>query len=178
MRFHPPQTVRMTACVFHRSLSRLTFINRRSVRLSHSTSSGGVFIMRRMIDQGTSNSFATSALDVVATRDTAPFSEGGWPPIRALILAYLFSPAAKMRKQADAQVALCPTFVDIFADLTQSAIRTASSKLPPSEFNRSEVTNFPASFAALVAALSASISPGTILPETEISTLSSLRLED
>ena len=39
--------------------------------------------------------------------------------MRALILAYLVSPAAKMRKQADAQVALCPTFVDILADLTR-----------------------------------------------------------
>src|SRR3954452_4541688 len=95
--------------------------------------------------------------------------------MRALIFAYLVSPAAKMRKQADAQVALCPTFVDIFADLTQSATRTASIKLPPSEFNRSEVTNFPASFAALMEALSTSMSPGAILPEM-VSTLSSLRL--
>src|SRR3954453_13234101 len=130
---------------FHRSLSRLTVvpINRSSVRLSHSTSSGGVFIMRRMIDHGTSNSLATSAIDVVAARDTTPFSEAPCTPMRELILAYLVCPAAKMRKQADAQVALCPTFVDIFADLTQSATRTASS-VPPSEFNRSAVTNFPA----------------------------------
>src|SRR4051812_5293986 len=156
MRFHPPQTVRMTACLFHRSLSRLTFINRRSVRLSHSTSSGGVFIMRRMIDQGTSNSFATSAIELVAARDTAPFSEARCTPMRALISAYLVSPAAKMRKQADAQVALCPTFVDNFAYLTQSATRTASSKLPPPEFNRSAVTNFPASLAALMEAISRS----------------------
>ena len=98
--------------------------------------------------------------------------------MRALIFAYLVSPAAKMRKQADAQVALCPTFVDNFAYLTQSATRTASNKLPPSEFNRSEVTNFPASFAALMEALSGSMSPGAILPEMEISTLSSLRLKD
>src|ERR1700688_260678 len=43
-----------------RSRPRLTLVplNRRSTRLSHSTSPGGVFIMRRMIDQGTSNSFA------------------------------------------------------------------------------------------------------------------------
>src|SRR4051794_15684265 len=129
-----------------------------------------------MIDQGTSNSFATSAIDVVAARDTTPFSEARCTPMRALIFAYLVSPAAKMRKQADAQVALCPTFVDIFADLTQSATRTASIKLPPSEFNRSEVTNLPASFAALMEALSTSMSPGAILPEMEISTLSSLRL--
>src|SRR4051812_28073249 len=134
--------------------------------------------MRRMIDQGTSNSFATSAIDVLPARDTTPFSEARCTPMRALTLAYLVSPAAKMRKQADAQVALCPTFVDIFADLTQSATRTASSKLPPAEFNRSEVTNFPASFAALIEALSASMSPGAILPEMEISTLSSLRLKD
>src|SRR3954451_20804013 len=170
--------VRMTACVFHRSLSRVTFINRRSVGLSHSTSSGGVFIMGRMFDQGTCNSFATSAIDVVAVRDTTPFSGARCTPMRALIFAYLVSPAAKMRKQADAQVALCPTFVDIFADLTQSATRTASIKLPPSEFNRNEVTNFPASFAALMEALSRSMSPGAILPVMEISTLSSLRLKD
>src|SRR4051794_22282417 len=110
----------MSACVFHRSLSRVTFvpINRSSVRLSHSTSSGGVFIIRRMIDQGTSNSLATSAIDVVAARDTTPFSEARCTPMRALICAYLVSPAAKMRKHADAQVALCPTFVENFAYLT------------------------------------------------------------
>src|SRR4029078_10329878 len=66
---------------------------------------GGAFIMRRMIDQGTSNSFATSAIDVVAARDTTPSSEARCSPIRALIFAYLVPPTAKMRKQADAQVA-------------------------------------------------------------------------
>src|SRR5258705_2715228 len=161
---------------FHRSLSRLTVvpINRRSAGLSHSTRPGGVFIMRRMIDQGTSNAFAASAIDVMAARDSTPFSEAPCTPMRALILAYLVSPAAKMRKQADAQVAPCPTFVDIFGDLTQSATRTASSKLPPSEFNRSEVTNFPASLAALMDALSTSMSPGAILfisPAAAIDTL-------
>src|SRR3954447_20626951 len=129
-----------------------------------------------MIDQGTSNSFATYAIDEVAARDTTPFSEARCTPMRALIFTYLVSPAAKMRKQADAQVALCPTFVDIFADLTQSATRTASSKLPPAEFNRRPVTNFPALLAALMEAISRSMSPGSILPEMEISTLSSLRI--
>jgi hypothetical protein len=131
-----------------------------------------------MIDQGTSNAFATSAIDVVAARDTSPFSEAPCTPMRALLFAYFVSPAAKMRKQADAQVALCPTFVDIFANLTAAASRTASSRLPPAEFNRSEVTNLPASFAAWMETLNASESPGAMTPEMDISTLSSFRLKD
>jgi hypothetical protein len=84
--------------------------------------------MRRMIDQGTSNAFAASAIDVVAARDSTPFSEAPCTPMRALILAYLVSPAAKMRKQADAQVAPCPTFVDIFADLASTTFSSSALK--------------------------------------------------
>src|SRR5882672_3683328 len=52
-----------------------------------------------------------------------------------------------MRKQADAHVAPCPTFVAIFANLTTSARRTPSNRLPPSEFSLIVAASLPASFA-------------------------------
>jgi hypothetical protein len=82
-----------------------------------------------------------------------------------------------MRKHADAHVAPCPTFVAIFANLTTSARRTPSNRLPPSEFSLIEVASLPASFAVLIAAFSASESPGDISPEMAIMTLPSFNVD-
>jgi hypothetical protein len=55
-----------------------------------------------------------------------------------------------MRKQAEAHCAPWPTFAAILANFTASASFTPSSKFPPKEFSRMEVTDLPASFAVLL----------------------------
>ncbi|WP_152977963.1 hypothetical protein [Bradyrhizobium pachyrhizi] len=73
-----------------------------------------------------------------------------------------------MRKQADAQTAVLPTFVAILPNLIESAIFAPSSKLPPGESSRTFATYFPASLACFTADENLSESPGTSSPVIQI----------
>src|SRR6266849_10014292 len=111
----------------------------RSCGLSHAIFFGDVDDIRAMIADGTPSSFAKPAIESVAAPDASvsrpSLSEALCTPIRAPSPANFGSPAAKARKQAEAQTIPCATVVDIFPNLIAAAILAPSSSLPPLEFS-------------------------------------------